>query len=90
MLNRFESVKKISSCVSSLCTGFFCIEINNAMHLGSAIALSVFVYQMVVAMIFANTRNPLNRFLAALNPVPIGQMKFIERFQQFSEGSLFS
>ena len=65
MMNRFASVKEVSSRACSLCAGSFCADKNNAMLLDNAIALSIFICLIIIAIILipAGIRNPLNCFL---------------------------
>ena len=64
MMNRFASVKEVSSRTCSLCAGSFCADKNNALLLDNAIALSVFICLIIaIILIPASIRNPLNCFL---------------------------
>lgn len=64
MMNRFASVKEVSSRAGSLCAGSFCAAMNNAMLLDNAIALSIFICLIIaIILIPAGIRNPLNCFL---------------------------
>ena len=65
MMNRFASAKCVSARACSLRAGSFCAEMNNAMLLDNAIALSIFICLIIMALILipASIRNPLNCFL---------------------------
>lgn len=65
MMNRFASAMNVSSRACSLCAGSFCADKNNAMLLDNAIALSIFICLIIIAIILipAGIRNPLNCFL---------------------------
>ncbi len=65
MMNRFASAMNVSSRACSLCAGSFCADKNNAMLLDNAIALSIFICLIIIAIILipASIRNPLNCFL---------------------------
>ncbi|MDO4370915.1 MAG: hypothetical protein Q4D43_06305 [Clostridia bacterium] len=60
MMNRFASAMNVSSRACSLCA-----DKNNAMLLDNAIALSIFICLIIIAIILipASIRNPLNCFL---------------------------
>ena len=79
MMNRFVSAKNVSSRAGSLCAGSFCADKNNAMLLDNAIALSIFICLIIIAIILipASIRNPLNCFLKLCSPQN-GQTQFIE------------
>ncbi len=65
MMNRFASAMNVSSRACSFCAGSFCADKNNAMLLDNAIALSIFICLIIIAIILipAGIRNPLNCFL---------------------------
>lgn len=65
MMNRFASAMNVSSRACSFCAGSSCADKNNAMLLDNAIALSIFICLIIIAIILipAGIRNPLNCFL---------------------------
>ena len=71
MMNRFASAMNVSSRACSFCAGSFCADKNNAMLLDNAIALSIFICLIMIALLLAqaNDRNPLNWFHEALKLV---------------------
>ena len=71
MLNRYASTFAMSSRADSVCANPFCAEMNNTLILDNAIALSIFICLIMLALLLAqaNDRNPLNRFREALNLV---------------------
>ena len=71
MLNRYASTFAMSSRADSVCANPFCAEMNNALILDNAIALSIFICLIMIALLLAqaNDRNPLNRFREALKLV---------------------
>ena len=71
MLNRYVSTFAMSSRADSVCANVFCAEMNNTLILDNAIALSIFICLIMIALLLAqaNDRNPLNRFHEALKLV---------------------
>ena len=69
MMNRFASVKEVSSRTCSLCAGSFCADKNNALLLDNAIALSVFIC-LIIAIILIPAPCHLWLFSMKLTPFP--------------------
>ena len=71
MLNRYASMFAMSSRADSVCANPFCAEMNNTLILDNAIALSIFICLIMIALLLAqaNDRNPLNWFHEALKLV---------------------
>ena len=71
MLNRYVSTFAMSSRADSVCANPFCAEMNNTLILDNAIALSIFICLIMIALLLvqANGRNPLNWFHEALKLV---------------------
>ena len=71
MLNRYVSTFAMSSRADSVCANPFCAEMNNTLILDNAIALSIFICLIMLALLLAqaNDRNPLNWFHEALKLV---------------------
>lgn len=72
MLNRYASTFAMSSRADSVCANPFCAEMNNTLILDNAIALSIFICLIMLALLLlaqANDRNPLNWFHEALKLV---------------------
>lgn len=71
MLNRYASTFAMSSRADSVCANVFCAEMNNTLILDNAIALSIFICLIMIALLLAqaNDRNPLNWFHEALKLV---------------------
>lgn len=71
MLNRYASTFAMSSRADSVCANPFCAEMNNTLILDNAIALSIFICLIMIALLLAqaNDRNPLNWFHEALRLV---------------------
>lgn len=75
MLNRYASTFAMSSRADSVCANPFCAEMNNTLILDNAIALSIFICLIMIALLLAlllaqaNDRNPLNWFHEALKLV---------------------
>lgn len=71
MLNRYASTFAMSSRADAVCANPFCAEMNNTLILDNAIALSIFICLIMIALLLAqaNDRNPLNWFHEALKLV---------------------
>ena len=71
MLNRYASTFAMSSRADSVCANPFCAEMNNTLILDNAIALSIFICLIMIALLLAqaNGRNLLNWFHEALKLV---------------------
>ena len=71
MLNRYASTFAMSARADSVCANPFCAEMNNTLILDNAIALSIFICLIMLALLLAqaNDRNPLNWFHEALKLV---------------------
>ena len=71
MLNRYASTFAMSSRADSVCANPFFAEMNNTLILDNAIALSIFICLIMIALLLAqaNDRNPLNWFREALKLV---------------------
>ena len=72
MLNRYASTFAMSSRADSVCANPFCAEMNNTLILDNAIALSIFICLIMLALLMlaqANDGNPLNWFHEALKLV---------------------
>ena len=71
MLNRYASTFAMSSRADFVCANPFCAEMNNTLILDNAIALSIFICLIIIALLLAqaNDRNPLNWFHEALKLV---------------------
>ena len=71
MLNRYAWTFAMSYRADSVCSNPFCAEMNNTLILDNAIALSIFICLIMLALLLAqaNDRNPLNWFHEALKLV---------------------